>query len=217
MAKNWTMGEAAHAVREYNKEGVLDLGKRFPLITVLLAQLNDAGIALCDAMPDYITARKLEAALKGDLQEDTDVVAEAEDAVEKVETKNTEMPEPKSWKSMNQYQKKKAKALGDEYVAACKALDKAAVVADEEDGEDEIPAPKKASKRAKKPVVVEEEDDDFDDEEEEEPAPKKAKKFANKAAKKEDKKHKKPAKKVVEEEDEDDDFDDFDFDDDDDE
>ena len=216
MAKNWMMNEAVRAIRNGDREAILDFGKRFPLSTVILAQLNDAGVALCDALPEKVTMRKIEAVLKGDSAEESDElesdVEEKEAPAKKAKKRdNDEMPEPKSWKGMNQYQKKKARALGEEYVAACKALYKAAV-ADDEDEEDDIPAPKKAAKKSKKPVVVEPEEDD-DDEEEEEVVKKPAKK-----AKKEDKKSvKKPAKKVVEEDDEDDDdFDDFDLDDDDD-
>lgn len=218
MAKNWMMNEAVRAIRNGDREAILDFGKRFPLSTVILAQLNDAGVALCDALPEKVTMRKIEAVLKGDSAEESDElesdVEEKEVPAKKAKKRdNDEMPEPKSWKGMNQYQKKKARALGEEYVAACKALDKAAV-ADDEDEEDDIPAPKKAAKKSKKPVVVDPEEDDDDEEEEEV-----VKKTAKKAKKEEKKPTKKPAKKVVEEEedDDDDDFDDFDLDDDDDE
>ena len=214
MAKNWMMNEAVRAIRNGDREAILDFGKRFPLSTVILAQLNDAGVALCDALPEKVTMRKIEAVLKGDSAEESDElesdVEEKEVPAKKAKKRdNDEMPEPKSWKGMNQYQKKKARALGEEYVAACKALDKTAVADDEED---DIPAPKKAAKKSKKPVVVEPEEDDDDEEDEEV-----VKKPAKKAKKEEKKSTKKPAKKVVEEDDEDDDdFDDFDLDDDDD-
>lgn len=209
MAKNWLIGEAVRAIRENNKEAILDFGKRFPLSTVILAQLNDAGVALCDAIPEKVTMRKIEAVLKGDAVADEaddveDNVEEEEVAPVKKKREKAEMPEPKSWRSMNQYQKKKAKALGEEYVAACKAIDKA-----DDDDDEEIPSPKKAAKKAKKPVVEEYEDED-DDEEEEEPVKKPAKK-----EKKAEKKPKKAAKKEVEEDEDDDDHFGFDLDDDD--
>ena len=167
MAKNWMMNEAVRAIRNGDREAILDFGKRFPLSTVILAQLNDAGVALCDALPEKVTMRKIEAVLKGDSAEESDElesdVEEKEVPAKKAKKRdNDEMPEPKSWKGMNQYQKKKARALGEEYVAACKALDKTAVADDEED---DIPAPKKAAKKSKKPVVVEPEEDDDDEEE----------------------------------------------------
>ncbi len=216
MAKNWMMNEAVRAIRNGDREAILDFGKRFPLSTVILAQLNDAGVALCDALPEKVTMRKIEAVLKGDADDVEDGAVEENDAPAKAKKRETaEMSEPKSWKGMNQYQKKKARALGEEYVAACKALDKAAV-ADDEDEEDDIPAPKKAAKKSKKPVVVEPEEDDDDEEDEEEEEV--VKKPAKKAKKEEKKPAKKSAKKVVEEDDDDDDdFDDFDLDDDDDE
>lgn len=192
MAKNWTMAEAVRAIRENDKEGIIDLGKRFPLVTVILAQLNEAGVALCNAIPEYVNVRKIEAELKGEAEDVTDDVEEVKPVKPVKTVSKDEIPEPTSWKKMSIYHKGKAKEYGEEYVAACKALDE----------EEEKPAKKqekpikKLKKAAEKKAEPEDDDDDFDDDDEEEVKPKKA-------------------KKVVEEEDDDDDFDDFDFDDDD--
>lgn len=210
MARNYTIAEATQIVREgVDKAALIDLGKKFPLTMLYIAKLDENGFAFASIMPEKVTMRKIEMILRGD-------VAEINDEDEKDVKPETEevmpidkMPEPKSWKSMSQYQKTKARALGAEYVAACKKLDEnEANVVNEEPEKEE----KKVSKRATKKAAVEdsEEDDfDFDDEEEVKPAKK------EKKAKKEVKPAKKATKKVVEEEEDDDDFDDFDFDDDD--
>ena len=162
MAKNWTMGEAAHAVRNGDKEATIDIGRRFPLTAVLLAQLNEAGITLCDSLPAYVTARKVEAVIKGDANVADDV---AEEEVEEVE-----IPAPKK--------AGKEKVEKEEKKAPKKAAKKT-VVEEDEDEEEEEPALKKGKKADKKPVakkeekksatkkpakkVVEEDEDDDDD------------------------------------------------------
>ena len=72
MAKNWKFGEAVRAIQSGNKEDIIDLGRRFPLFSNLAAQVNEAGMALIDCVPDYCTARKIESVLKGDVQEATE-------------------------------------------------------------------------------------------------------------------------------------------------
>jgi len=210
MARNYTIAEAARIVREgTDKVALIDLGKKFPLTMLQLAKLNEVGFNFVAVMPEKVTTRKIEMILRGDVEVDEESENEKPEVDE-----TTDMPAPKSWKSMSQYQKTKARTLGAEYVAACKKLDE-----DGEDAAEEEPAKeeKKAPKKAAKKPVVEDEDDDEDNEEEEEVKPaKKSKKPEKKASKKEEKKPAKKAKKVEEEED-DDDFDDFDFDDDDDE
>ena len=49
MAKNWTIGEAFKAVLEGDKEGILDVGKRFPLSCVMLAKVNAEAAVIFDA------------------------------------------------------------------------------------------------------------------------------------------------------------------------
>lgn len=72
MAKNWKVGEAVKAIKEGNKEDILDIGRRFPLFANLAAQVNEAGVALLDCVPDYCTARKIESVLKDGVQESTE-------------------------------------------------------------------------------------------------------------------------------------------------
>ena len=77
MAKNWTMAEAAEAVINNDKVGICDLGKRFPNVAVALAKMgnNEGAMTIINALPEYVTARKVEAVLKGDV----DTSAEGDD------------------------------------------------------------------------------------------------------------------------------------------
>lgn len=191
MAKNWKFGEAVRAIQAGNKEDIIDLGRRFPLFSNLAAQVNEAGMALIDCVPDYCTARKIESVLKGDVQE----AAEGED-----EGAEDEAPA------------KKAPAKDEKKAPAKKAAKKAE---EEEDDEDSLESKsakelfdmcKEAGLKVKpkqdKSVYIEalkaanedaedEEEEDWGDEEEEEapkkaPAKGKAKPAAKKAPKKDE-------------------------------
>ena len=162
MAKNWTIGEAFKAVMEGDKEGILDVGKRFPLSCVMLAKVNAEAAVIFDALPENMTVRKLESALKGDIEvsdeddanEDTPVVEKKEKAEKKVGKRGRPA-------------KKVAEPDDDEDF-------------DDEDEEDEdeeevVVKPKKKEKEkkskkpAKKPVIEDDDDDDdfdFDDDDE---------------------------------------------------
>ena len=167
MAKNWTIGEAFKAVMEGDKEGILDVGKRFPLSCVMLAKVNAEAAAIFDALPENMTVRKLESALKGDIEvSDEDDANEDTPVVEKKEKK--EKAEKKVGKR-GRPAKKVAEPDDDEDF-------------DDEDEEDEdeeevVVKPKKNKKEkekknkkpAKKPVVEDDDDDDdfdFDDDDE---------------------------------------------------
>lgn len=152
MARNWTAAEAIKAIRKNETAAILDLGHRFPLFTVLCALTNDAGEALIATLPDYITARKMESVLKGEVQAE-----DVEDDEEEVK------PEKKVTKAAP--------------VVEAPAKKKAKPVVEEEEDEDDEPAPVKTKKKAK-PAPVEEDEDEDDDDEEEEPAPKAKKKVA---------------------------------------
>lgn len=194
MAKNWKFGEAVRAIQSGNKEDIMDLGRRFPLFSNLAAQVNEAGMALIDCVPEYCTARKIESVLKGDVQE-----SEAED-----EGADEEAPA------------KKAPAKAEKKAPAKKAAKK---VEEEEDDEDSLESKsakelfemcKEAGLKVKpkqdKSVYIEalkaaeedanDEEDDWGDEEDEAPKKPAAKGKAKPAAKG------KPAK----EEDDDDDW-----------
>lgn len=155
MAKNWLMGEAARAIRNNEKEAILDFGKRFPLTTVLLAQLNEAGIAVCDALPAKVTMRKIEMSLKGEVDETEVEPGETAEVADEVIEEKEEAPAKKERKKKSKKDRKKNK--------------KAADPEPETDEEEEEPAPKKEkkAKKAKKEKKVvepepEDDDDDFD-------------------------------------------------------
>lgn len=83
MAKNWKVGEAVKAIKDGDKQAITDIARRFPLFAVKAAMVNDAAVELLDAVPEFITARKMEAVLKSglsattsDLDEDEEVEAE---------------------------------------------------------------------------------------------------------------------------------------------
>ncbi len=100
MAKNWKVGEAVQAIQSGSTEDKLDIGRRFPLFTILAAQANQPAIELLSTLPDYVTARKLESVLKGDAQTDDGEGGEEEGnvpaAAAKPETKKEEKKEPAS-------------------------------------------------------------------------------------------------------------------------
>lgn len=68
MAKNWTMAEATKAVAENDMVAIADLGKRFPLMMHLLdksiAGDGEAVVELFGAIPEYLTANKVNTAIK---------------------------------------------------------------------------------------------------------------------------------------------------------
>ena len=172
MAKNWKLGEAVRAIQAGNKEDIVDLGRRFPLFSNLAAQVNEAGMAIIDCVPDYCTARKIESVLKGDVQEAAE--GEGEGAEEEAPAK-------------------KAPAKNEKKAPAKKAAKKAE---DEEDDDDSLESKsakelfdmcKEAGLKVKpkqdKSVYIEalkaakddvEEDEEGWGDEEEEEAPKKA-------------------------------------------
>jgi hypothetical protein len=134
MAKTWSVSEAVKVIREgKNKADIIDITKRFPLFAVLAAA-NPMGII--EALPEYITARKIEAALKG---VNDDEESENEDEEETVEKSVKEKPAKKS--------KKKPVPVEDDDEES----------ESDDDEEEEKPA-KKSTK--KKPAPVEDDDDD---------------------------------------------------------
>lgn len=76
MAKIWTISEAAKAIHERDIEGIRELGRRFPLLTVTLAKIDyESTKELFEAIPGYVTGVKMEKRLSG---EEKDELAEEE-------------------------------------------------------------------------------------------------------------------------------------------
>ena len=183
MAKNWKVGEAVKAVKSGNKADILDIGRRFPLFANLAAQLNDAGVQLLDCIPEYVSARKLESVLKGDVQptEEEETEVEEKPAKKKAPAKNTKAKASKK-EEEDEYSGKSAKELYDMckeaglkvkpkqtkevYIEALKSAENE-VEEDDDWGDEEEEAPKKpakktAKKKAPKKEVEEDDDDDWE-------------------------------------------------------
>ena len=198
MATNWTLAQAKKVITEgTDLAAITDIGRRFPLTALAIAKIgdNEGATTIINALPEHITARKIESVLKDGIA-DSGVNDDDDDDAEDAE--HDEKPAKKN---------AKAKAETD----------------DAEDAEDPITlykkckkaglkvAPKKSVKyykdALKKAQEAENEaDDDADDwddadDEEEKPAKK-----AGKAAAKKSK-----AKTEPEPEDEDDDEDEWDI------
>ena len=169
MAKNWTIGEAFKAVMEGDKEGILDVGKRFPLSCVMLAKVNAEAAVIFDALPENMTVRKLESVLKGDIEvSDEDDANEDAPVIEKKEKKE------KADKKVGKRGRPAKKVVEPDDDDDDEDFDDE----DEEDEDEEevVVKPKKKEKEkknkkpAKKPVVEDDDDDDddfdFDDDDE---------------------------------------------------
>ena len=183
MAKNWTISEVARACvaggNEY-KEMVADAGKRFPVAvnaisSIFTAIASEKGIEvalqLFDAMPDNLTARKIDSGMRSGISEaePEEASAEEDDDPEEAEEK----PKKTAGRRGRPAKKDPEPEPEDE-----EDDDEDEEVEDDdwEDEEDEEPEPVKkpakhrgrpATKKtssAKKKVkkVVEEEDDDDD-------------------------------------------------------
>lgn len=189
MAKNWKVGEAVRAIQAGNKEDIMDIGRRFPLFANLAAQVNEAGVAMLDCVPEYCTARKIESVLKGDVQESgdgEDEAAEDEAPAKKPEKEEKKAPVKKAAakkeESGDDLESKSAKELFDMckdaglkvkpkqdksvYIEALKAAKEDADDNDDwgDEEEEEAPAKKTPAKKApaKKAAAKKEEDDDDD-------------------------------------------------------
>lgn len=152
MAKNWTVAEAIKAIMNNDKEAISDIGKRFPLFTVSAAEIkeSDTGVMrIIEALPERVTVRVIEAAMKGDSEnENADSENEEEETQEESGEEKKEVKKgrgrPKGTKkaetSVNKYDGMSARELfnlckerglevkpklsAEEYVKALKAADK---------------------------------------------------------------------------------------------
>ena len=105
MAKNYTFAEAVKIINAgTDMESIADIGRRYPIlmhkVTNVCAKAGEAFVDLMGYMPDYLTANKVNAAMKnvagGDTESDESCADESE------ETKETETTETTVWnESMN--------------------------------------------------------------------------------------------------------------------
>ena len=108
MAKNWKVAEAVNAIRNGDKDAIADIGRRFPLFAVNAATVNDGAMGLIEAIPEFITVRKMESVLKKGV-DDSEVESE-EDEIDEEE----EEVKPKKEKKKEKVAKKKAKKAEEE-------------------------------------------------------------------------------------------------------
>ena len=97
MAKNYTPKELFNVIVDGTDiEALTDIGRRYPLLTVKLAKLAPVAgdvAEILSALPEYLSARKLEKTIRGGAPEATDEAeAEADTEDEAVEE---EKPAPK--------------------------------------------------------------------------------------------------------------------------
>ncbi len=191
MATNWTLSQALEKITEgKDKAAIQDIGRRFPLATVALAEIgqNAGATKIIGAVPAFVTVRKIEAVLKDGVvdQDDEEIEEDAADETPKKQEKRPAKPKAKVEEDDDQDDEE------DDPVALYKKCKKMGLKV----------APKKTAKYYKDQIAKAEAeseddaDDDWDDEEEEKPAPKKKAAVEKKAP------AKKPAKKAEPEDDE---------------
>lgn len=76
MAEIYSIKQAVHAIKNGDKTAITDFGKRFPLATLAMIKAIHGDITdLVDGLPENLTVRKLDAALKSmdDTDEDEEV------------------------------------------------------------------------------------------------------------------------------------------------
>lgn len=200
MATNWTLSQALVKITEgTDKAAIQDIGRRFPLTAVALAEIgqNAGAVKIIGAVPSHITARKIESVLKDGVEQDPDVDTEDTEDEEETPKKENKKPVKKAAKANAE---EDADDEEDDPVALYKKCKKAGIKV----------APKKSAKYYKdqlaKAAAAEEDadDEDWDDEEEDE-KPDSKKKPVKKAP------VKKTAKKAEPEDDEDEDEDEWDI------
>ena len=143
-AKNWTAAEAVKVIVE-GKDfvAIADIMKRFPMFAYYAMRVNEAGVTLLSALPEYFTARKVNSYLSGATTDDADEAltdeeideADADDEEEEIEEK----PVKKSGKRGRPAKK-----------------------SEPEDDDDEEEEEVKSSKGKKKSKPVDDDEDDFD-------------------------------------------------------
>lgn len=115
MAKNYTIAEAVQIIAENgDNEALMDLGKRYPLLTQKIARVavkaGEDFVDLMSFMPEYLSANKVNSAIKKMLDEAPDVDDDVEDDGDEDEAE--EKPAKKAGKKAPA--KKAKKAADDE-------------------------------------------------------------------------------------------------------
>ena len=201
MAKNYTLAEAAKVIAEgKDYEAIQDIGRRFPLTLAAIAKMgnNEGAIELINALPEHITARKIESILKDGLTE-SEVDTDDDDEVKTPDEVKEEKKERKPRKKKEEVKEEtETDAEDDEY--SCMSAMELYKLCKKRGLKVEPKQKQDVYAKALRDDDAKGSEDDWEEEEEVKPAKKAEKKVA-----------KKPAKKVEEveedEEDEDDDWD----------
>ena len=109
MATNYTMGQAARAFYDHKIEVMADIMKRFPYASMLLAEMNEAGVLALEALPEYDTVRKLDKLRRkslGILKGSDDDEGSAEDAAEDEDETPKKVEKKAAKKSVKKAEKK---------------------------------------------------------------------------------------------------------------
>ncbi len=115
MAKNYTIAEAVQIIAENgDNEALMDLGKRYPLLTQKIARVavkaGEDFVDLMSFMPEYLSANKVNSAIKKMLDEAPD--ADTDDVEDDGDEEETE--EKPAKKAGKKAPAKKAKKAADE-------------------------------------------------------------------------------------------------------
>ena len=114
MAKNYTFAEAVKIINAgTDLESIADIGRRYPVLLAKTANVcalaGQAFVDLMSFMPDYLTANKVNTALKAAVGGNTEAETEAEDTDEVAE----ETAETKSEAGAQDYESMSAKEMWD--------------------------------------------------------------------------------------------------------
>jgi hypothetical protein len=150
MAKNYTFNEAVKIIAKgTDLEAITDIGRRYPVlahkIAVVTAKAGEEFVDLMGYMPDYLTANKVNTAIKASITEsgsaenaeDTDAEATTDGGAEQNETEwNEKMSAKQLWEILGKAGKRKlAKSTKKaDLIEACKQAFGGA----SEDAEDEV-------------------------------------------------------------------------------
>ena len=155
MAKNYTFNEAVKIIANgTDLEAITDIGRRYPVlahkIAVVAAKAGEEFVDLMGYMPDYLTANKVNTAIKAGItesgsedDEDTDAEATTEDAGEDATEVTAQWDESMSakqlWDILGKAGKRKlAKATKKaDLIEACKQAFGAAADAEDAEAEDD--------------------------------------------------------------------------------
>lgn len=149
MAKNYTFNEAVKIIAKgTDLEAITDIGRRYPVlahkIAVVTAKAGEEFVDLMGYMPDYLTANKVNTAIKAGITEsgsddedaeDTEAEAATEDATDGGAEWNENMSAKQLWDILGKAGKRKlAKSTKKaDLVEACKQAFGAATEAEAED------------------------------------------------------------------------------------